>query len=187
MCDINHETMELAFWKIFDCLLSHPWQVSAAYLSLVSRVEEAIITLNKLFMSLEKVHNLIPQLWHIEISRLQLEQVLFVNSFSNGIKLIESEIVETFICIIFEDIIVLLVSTKQAHEHCLSLIGGQKILALAVVPVKSSVALLALNCCTRQKASVACELPLFNQIFNCRVNVEPFLAIFVILNKIVCF
>ena len=60
MSDIDYKTMKLAFWKIFDCLLSHPWQVSAAYLPLVSGVEEAIIALNKLFMSLEKVHDLIP-------------------------------------------------------------------------------------------------------------------------------
>ena len=75
-------------------------------------------------MSLEKVHDLISELWHIEISRLKLEQVLFVNGFPDGIKLIESEIIETFIRIIFKDIVILLVSTEQAHEYCLSLISG---------------------------------------------------------------
>jgi len=73
MSDIDHKTMKLAFWKIFDCLLSHPRQVSAAYLPLVSGVEEAIVALNKLLMSLEKVHDLISELRHIEISRLKLE------------------------------------------------------------------------------------------------------------------
>lgn len=100
-------------------------------------------------MPLEKVHHLIPQLWHIEISRLQLEQVLFFNAFPDGIKLIESKIVETFIRIIFKDIIVLLVSTEQAHEYCLSLISRQQVLILAVVAVESSVTLFTLNCRAR--------------------------------------
>ena len=123
MSNIDHKTMKLTFWKIFDRLLSHPWQVSASYLPLVSRIEEAIIALNKLFMALKEIHHLIPQLWHIEITWLKLEQVFFFNAFPDGIKLLESEIVETFVCIILKHIVVLLVSAEQAHKHTFGLIS----------------------------------------------------------------
>ena len=52
--------------------------------------------------------------------------------------------------------------------------------------MESSVTLLALDCGARQKASVAGELLLLNQVFESSVNIDPLLTRLVIFHEIVC-
>jgi len=79
---------------------------------LVTRVEEAVVALNKFLMTLEEVHHLISQLWNVEVSRLQLKEILFLNTLSNNIKILEPEIVESFIRVALKSQVVLLISAE---------------------------------------------------------------------------
>jgi hypothetical protein len=65
--------------------MSHPRKVLAAHFFFISAVEEAIVKLVKLLMSLEKVNNFIVDLWHVEVvlrKRSRFQYVLFIDIFS---------------------------------------------------------------------------------------------------------
>ena len=67
---------DLSKWKVFEEIEMHPSKVRAALLSLVSTIEEAIVLLVKLLVTLVKVYYLIVNLWR-KVIRLDLGSKCF--------------------------------------------------------------------------------------------------------------
>jgi len=54
-------------WNVLDEVISHPWQVLARNLFVITAVEEAVVELMELLMTLKEVNNFITYLRNIEV------------------------------------------------------------------------------------------------------------------------
>lgn len=72
MLEVLHLTKDLAYWEIFQKTVMHPSQIGATFLLLVSTIEEAIVLLIELLMTLVKVNHFVVD--------LRLEVVLFTGT-----------------------------------------------------------------------------------------------------------
>jgi hypothetical protein len=61
---------------------------------LISRVEETVIALHELLMTLKEIHDLIAHLWKIVLSWLLVKQIVFNDSFANAIETVSPELME---------------------------------------------------------------------------------------------
>lgn len=97
----------------------HPWQVRTSYYLLGTLVEEAVVALDKLLVSLPKVDHVISDLWYEEVLLLELvriDQMVSWDVMSDLVDILFSKLHDLLLLFTLLVHIVVKVGAENAHS-----------------------------------------------------------------------